>query len=365
VFESGEGRPLDMDGLRADLACLWKEASSAGKEPAMRACRVNLVVLLAGRDRERSGEAQLDEMMPFITRTYPARVILVRTDGGGGAGTLNASVSALCALGSETRYVCCERITIDVGLGAEPSLPATLLSLLIGELPLVVWVPGEPPLAASWFRSILSAATFRGLAHLTGSFEGIELADFEWLRLVPWRRAIAAAFEPAEAREAARLGLDRVTFLEGVAGGSAGSPQQPRSDSNRPREEAPLRTEGRARQTVLADEVPVDTAASASSLLLRVWILQRAHARTFVWAHPDEGRASHTLRRDVPRDDPTRGITSIRFEGRTSHGPFRLEVPAPSADRPPQLADFVRLIGGQPDHPMMADPYGTHRSIHS
>src|SRR5207249_437303 len=171
------------------------------------------------------------------------------------------------------RYVCCERLPIDVGLGAEPSLPATVLSLLIGALPVVVWVPGEPPLAASWFRSILSssdrllvdsslfsvpAATFRGLAHLTGSFERMELADFEWLRLLPWRRAIAASFEPPEAREAARLGLERVTFLEGTSGGPAGSTLQLRTGTNRPPEEAHLRPEGKARQTVLADEIPVD-----------------------------------------------------------------------------------------------------------
>jgi len=234
----------------------------------------------------------------------------------------------------------------------------------------VVWVPGEPPLAASWFRSILSssdrllvdsslfsvpAATFRGLTHLTGSFERMELADFEWLRLLPWRRAIAASFEPPEAREAARLGLERVTFLEGTSGGPAGSTLQLRTGTNRPPEEAHLRPEGKARQTVLADEIPVDTAASAASLLLRFWILQRAHARTFVWVHPEEGRVTHTLRREVPREDPARGIVSIRFEGRTLHdGPFRLEDPAPSADRLPHLADFVRLIGGQSDHPMMA-----------
>src|SRR5437773_1208200 len=134
VFEAGEGRPLDTAGIEADLASLWKEASSAGKDPAMRACRVNLVVLLAGREHERSGEAQLEELMPFITRAYPARVIVLRTDAAVGAGALNASVSALCTLGG-ARYVCCERITIDVGLGAEPSVPATVLSLLIGELP--------------------------------------------------------------------------------------------------------------------------------------------------------------------------------------------------------------------------------------
>lgn len=387
VFASGHDRPLDIAGIEADLASLWKEASSAGKEPAMRASSTNLVVLVSGPDPATSGEGRVNSLLPMIARIYPARALVVRTGSPCEGGALCASVSALCSLGEGVRYVCCERISLDAAPGAEAYVPAAVLSLLLGELPVVVWIPGgEVPLAASWFRSVLDftdrlvldssllqvpSAAFRGLRHLMGAPRTLDIADFEWSRLAPWRREIAAAFDPTLPRQAAQEGFDRVTFLEPSLSASTGR----LASTSGP-------------QSVLADEDPGETTASAGSLLLRSWIAARVAVRSFAWAGietmdekdmPDaaveaqgakvsKGRNSSKGKRAAPEAsrgtwvepadpnapvEPTRRIPhEIRFDGRASGAPFELRVRAPRAPAGLVPDDLARLIGGQPDNPM-------------
>ena len=356
----------------------------------MRASRANLVVLLQGQDRDGSGEGLLDRLLPAITSLYPSRLLIVRLGGRADAGALRGSVSALCTLGGGARYLCCEKIEIEAGTGAEPSIAGTVLSLILGELPVALWVPGEVPHREPWFRTLLTsvdrilidssrfaspAHTFRALAHLTGSFERVKPADFEWVRLAPWRRAIAAAFDPPAAREAALLGLERITFFEPPGDGPSGT----RGAS--------------AAQDVLAGESPADAAASASSLLLKAWISKLARVRSFAWSappapgepqarpQPDKpargaagstgatggtgaagGAGAHlatTPAGDLARscgpadEDLSRGIRTIRFEGQGSGGRMVLDIPGPAHGGAPAPADFAMLIGGQPDNPLL------------
>ncbi len=256
-------------------------------------------------------------------------------------GALRGSVSALCTLGGGARYVCCEKIEIHAGTGAEPSVPGSVLSLLLGELPVVIWVPGEVPHAEPWFRILLASsdrllidssrfsapsASFLALARITGSFERVRLADFEWARLAPWRRAIASAFDPPAAREAALQGLERVTFVESRAPAQA-----------------------RPAQGVLADEAPAEAGASAPSLLLKAWMGRHARVHSFAW----DLSGADSIPPSIPgAGDAGRGIRLIRFEGRAAGSPLTIEVPAPKNGEPGQ-SDYVMLIGGQPDNPLL------------
>jgi len=207
----------------------------------------------------------------------------------------------------------------------------------------VIWVPGEVPHAEAWFRLLLASAdrllvdssrfsapsaAFRALTRITGSFQVVQLADFEWTRLAPWRRAIAAAFDPPAAREAALQGFERVTFLERRAAGRA------------------RRTQG-----VLADEAPAEEAASAASLMLRAWMGRHARVDAFTWQFTDAPGVSDSI---AGAWDPSRGIRMIRFEGRAAGVPLTFELPAP-LDGEPGLADYVLLIGGQPDNPLLTE----------
>ena len=389
VFEAGPAGPLDIAGIERDLASLWKDASAAGKEPAMRASRANLVVVLEGGETA-AGRDRLEDCVPIIARCYPARLIVVSIEKGAQAETLTASVSALCSLAKGARYVCCERIQLAVGHGAEPAVPGAILALLIGAIPVVVWTPGEPAFAASWFRTLLGsadrlmidsklfgapAAAFRALDRLH-----VALADFEWLRLAPWRAAIAEAFRDDEGKRAAKEGFERVTFYE-TAGPAATDAAAATS----------------ARQHVMADESRPIERASSASLLLRAWRLRCARVQAFVWsgsqsAAPAPGRAagaaaggrpaglasragasaalpaSHRLEDASVSDaseslwdtEASRGIDSILFEGPAPAGKangkpserFHRLVHAPASQRPLGASDFAELIGGQRDNPM-------------
>jgi hypothetical protein len=309
----------------------------------MRASRANLVVLLEGTDRGASGESLLDDLLPTIASIFPARLLVVRLGALAEPGALRGSVSALCTLGGGARYLCCEKIEIDAGAGAEPSIPGSVFSLLLGELPVVTWVPGEVPHAEAWFRLLLASsdrllidssrfsapsASFLALARITGSFERVRLADFEWARLTPWRRAIASAFDPPAAREAALQGFERVTFVESRAAGRA-----------------------RPVQGVLADEAPAEAVASAPSFLLKAWMGRHARVHSFAWDLFGDRSAPPSI---PGAGDAGRGIRLIRFEGRAAGSPFTIEVPAPTNGEPDH-ADYVMMIGGQPDNPMLPE----------
>ena len=311
----------------------------------MRASRATLVALLMGDDRTASGQALAESLLPAIASRHPSRVLMVRLSPTAPPGRLSASVSALCTRGEGARYVCCEKIDIEAGPGAEPSLPGAILSLILGDLPLVLWAPREIPCEASWFRSLLTssdrlvfdsaalrspAADLRALSSLTGAFSRVEPADFEWVRLTGWRRRIAAAFDPPEARALAQDGFERVTFVE-------------------PSRAAP--SARRARQGILADESPAESAASAASLLLKVWVSGRVRVRTFQWSSGGPSQASPPAP-DALSYEASRDLRAIRFEGRRNGAAALIEVPAPRGNRAASPTDLVTLIGGQPDNPL-------------
>jgi len=366
LFEAGPDRPLDVAGIEEDLAALWKEASEASGENVLRACRANLVVLMPGSEKESSGESIFDAALPFIASAYPSRVLAVRVGTAQAPRALTASVTALCSPGESSRYVCCEKIQLAAGPGAEPSIPGVVLALVHGELPIILWVPREPPVEAPYFAALLRSAdrlvvdsaafsaptaAFESLRALTDGYASPVLADIEWARLEAWRRALAIAFDADPRRRAAGGGFTRVTFLQTRRSGDGGPPGgcATAADSTRdrqvqspdgPRITQELSTEGR-----LGD---VGFEASASSLLLRAWIARRVEVDTFARDSVDPEPADAGA---VPREwGPSRGIAGIRFEPAAGES---FVVRPPAAAHPRRPRDVVELLSGQPDNPLL------------
>lgn len=340
VFTAGEGHALDEAGILSDLSAIWREASEAGGAPAMRASRANIVALILGEDRGASGAGLIDRLLPIIARQHPSRVLAVRISDRAPAGQLSASVSALCTLGENARYLCSEKIDIDASPASLASLQGVILGLALGELPLVVVVPGSVPHREQWFRDLLShadrllfdsrslsdpASDLPAIAALSHGFEHVQLSDIGWIALRPWRRRIATAFDRPEARRLAAGGFDRVCFSEAP---------EPRTAAMSDR------------QSVLAGEGGSEKGTSAAGFLLRRWIAARARVREFAW---EEEKGESTTR--VER----RGLCAIRFE-RAGEAP----VIVPCSDRDdaaePELAEIVTIIGGQSGYPLNPRP---------
>ncbi len=202
--------------IEADLAALWSEVSRAA--PVTRAVMANLVIVCAAAaDRPVDLQAEAD-CLPSeeVSRRHPCRVIVLQqapSTGGGGA-VLGAAVGVLAFGPSHARYGV-EHIAVRSGCAGE-SLPSIVRSLALGDVPTTVWwmddVCDRPPFAdlMSMARQIVyDSRTWRdvragalAVSTILGQPHRPDLADLNWRRLLPLRRALVATLEAAHAAAA-------------------------------------------------------------------------------------------------------------------------------------------------------------------
>ena len=109
---------------------------------------------------------------------------------------------------------CSEQIFLTAGGETGRHLAALVTPLLIHDLPVTVWWPGEPPLGSVQAHGLLEStdrlvvdgsswsgdglARLRQLASLYDRFERLTIRDFALVRQSRWREAIATIFDLAE-----------------------------------------------------------------------------------------------------------------------------------------------------------------------
>ncbi|MCU0658975.1 MAG: glucose-6-phosphate dehydrogenase assembly protein OpcA [Polyangiaceae bacterium] len=190
-----------LSQLERSLAALW--APEAGQPPKSRVCTGNLV-LLTGAERRASAQAMLDE----LRASERMRTFLVSIDPRLPPWSLEAGVSARCQREGE-QLLCSERIELSLGAGAIDRVPSVVSSLWVPEVP-TTFVLLEPAPA------LLVSALTRDASRLILDSEalGVEvsatiaasthahLIDLAWMRLYPWRNAVAGAFDTPALRAA-------------------------------------------------------------------------------------------------------------------------------------------------------------------
>src|SRR5512141_2788976 len=103
-------KEVSLAQLEQELTQLWKEAESGHGDsirPVIRACTMNLIVVT----EDEKGADALATMVGEVTLEHPARIFLVVLDRGAKEASLDAWISARCAIpepGEE--QVCCEQI---------------------------------------------------------------------------------------------------------------------------------------------------------------------------------------------------------------------------------------------------------------
>ncbi len=227
------------------LRGLWgrlAEEQLAAHGPALSTLRrLNLLVLTRGaRQAQRAAG-----VVEALAGTHPARTIILTEQVPGdrlreardfeGLGGPAARVTVCCfpqkledADGLRTAVVpqavgagleasaCYEEVLIPARTEDAPLLQSFVEPLLLGELPVALWVPQEPDCTAQDFRRIaaladrmvLDSAAFadpvRGLrlmSHLILEVGGrTTLGDFSWARLTPWLEMVADLFEDPDYR---------------------------------------------------------------------------------------------------------------------------------------------------------------------
>jgi glucose-6-phosphate dehydrogenase assembly protein OpcA len=146
-----------------------------------------------------------------LTGRHPSRTIVIQPADPDGPSWLDARVEAHCILPRlDAPETCAETIHITAGGESGRHLAAIATPLIIHDLPITVWWPGEPTLTSPAARELLAGAdrlvvdastwSGDGLARLREMATLLErtnlaISDFALARQSRWREAIASIFD--------------------------------------------------------------------------------------------------------------------------------------------------------------------------
>jgi len=217
-------RSSTAETTEADLAAMWREA--ARDAPIARAMMSNLIVfrrLRAGGGADRPADLPLQD----VVAQHPSRVIAVEHDPRKTDGEPCISVElAVVAFGPPQAQYGVEQITICPTC-SDASLPSIVRRLIRGDLPTAVWwtedasaVPPMPAIVAMARQLVFDSRAWRdvsaGVRAVTSiDQDDLDLADVNWRRLLPLRRALVTA--ASDRRDAWRSDEVRVRYGAGDA----------------------------------------------------------------------------------------------------------------------------------------------------
>ncbi len=161
-----------------------------------------------------------------IANQNPCRIISLFPIAGEDEG-VTAQVSAYCPLNKsgQTSLVCCEYISLKGTEAALARVSSLVSSLLISDLPRVLWWKATPNLEEELFQHLsklcnqvifdssrFTVDTETELLKLGTLIDnGVLVVDLNWRRLAAWQELTAEAFDPPERRAAIRE-VDRVVI---------------------------------------------------------------------------------------------------------------------------------------------------------
>ena len=208
-----------IDEIEQELGRIWAapdrgaagDGESRGRPAAARTSVMNLVVI--ARQPE-TGEAAAGVVERLMGR-HPSRTLVVLAADPDGPPWLDARIQAHCVLPrADAPETCTEVVFLTAGGETGRHLAALVAPLLIHDLPVTVWWPGEPPLASEPAvellegsdRLVVDGSTWSGdglgrlreLAGLHERFDRLAVSDFALVRQSRWREAIATVFDQPE-----------------------------------------------------------------------------------------------------------------------------------------------------------------------
>jgi glucose-6-phosphate dehydrogenase assembly protein OpcA len=196
---------LDVAAIERELQRLTRlpQNTSAAGVPGTRTQVLNLV---AYADDAATMERIVATLAALVDH-HPSRTIVAMLNSRGGA-EMDARVQVDCRpMGTTGLRVCSEHVIVEASPRALRRVPNVVLPLLVGDLPVVFWWPGEPALREPLLYDLLrpanrfvvdtlgfvhverSLVTLDALRHRPGV--GVDLADLNWGRLLPWRELVA------------------------------------------------------------------------------------------------------------------------------------------------------------------------------
>src|SRR5438093_3487448 len=207
-------RAKSIPDIEKELSRIWAKQDltteiegEPARHVAARTSVMNLVVIARRPEIAERGAATIQA----LTGRHPSRTIVVQSADPDGPSWVDARIEAHCILPREDApETCAETIHLIAGGEAGRHLSAIVTPLIVHDLPVTVWWPGEPPFmsraALDLFedadRLVVDGSTWNGdglarlkeLASMADS-TGIAVSDFAQVRQSRWREAIASIFD--------------------------------------------------------------------------------------------------------------------------------------------------------------------------
>jgi Glucose-6-phosphate dehydrogenase subunit len=207
-------RASSIDGIERELSRIWAEPKLTAevdgveiRHIAARTSVMNLVVIAQQAEDGQHGAAIIGQ----LTGRHPSRTLILSSADPDGPGWLDARITAQCMLPrADAPEICAETIYITAGGDTGRHLDAIVEPLLIHDLPVTVWWPGEARLESQQARDVLGSADrlvidgaswhgdglsrLRELARVATA-NRIAVFDFALARQSRWREAIASTFD--------------------------------------------------------------------------------------------------------------------------------------------------------------------------
>ncbi len=214
-----QSRARSIDDIEKELARIWAQPdltvegpdAPGGRFIAARTSVMNLVVIA----RQPEVGERTAETISRLTGRHPSRTLIVQSADADGPPWLDARIQAHCVLPrADAPETCTEMIFLTAGGETGRHLSALVAPLLIHDLPVTVWWPGEPPLGSEPAEELLEGtdrlvvdgstwsgdglARLRQLAGLYERYDRLSIRDFALVRQSRWREAIASIFDLPE-----------------------------------------------------------------------------------------------------------------------------------------------------------------------
>jgi len=192
------------------------EATGDADAPRNRhvAARTSVMNLVVVTRHPELGE-RAAETINRLSGRHPSRTLVVLAADPDGPPWLEGRVQAYCIMPrADAPETCSEQIFLTAGGETGRHLAALVTPLLVHDLPVTVWWPGEPPLESAAARELLAGsdrlvvdgaswggdglARLRELADVDLRFERLAIRDFALVRQSRWREAIATVFDLPE-----------------------------------------------------------------------------------------------------------------------------------------------------------------------
>lgn len=191
-------RNVDADRLEAERRQFWKDIADADPRPLYRSTTANLIA--AGPTADGS---ILRATCRELLASHPSRVFLLLLSRA--RHPLQISLGARLLESEYSQTVLIEEIAMRVGRQDRPRLPSLILPMLDGDVPSVTFWSAEVPrergvvedLAGLGDELVFDSALLHNPRSDAEILRGMnaDARDLSWVRLRPWRRTLAEAFE--------------------------------------------------------------------------------------------------------------------------------------------------------------------------